>query len=498
MKLSGLLEGILPYKLITAEDITKININQIQYNSNHVQPGDLFVCLRGIKTDGHHFAKQAVEKGAAAVLAEEPLDLNVPLVLVPDSRRALAFLAAGLYDYPSEEISVIGVTGTNGKTTVTHLIEAILEHQQLPTGIIGTVGIKVTKDQQLPTTNTTPESLDIQHALAEMRKAELKHCAMEVSSHALDMGRLRGINIRKAVFTNLTQDHLDYHHTMEAYKHAKMRLFEQLGYGSKQQQKYAIINLDDPVAADFIKASPTQVITYAIDNEKADIIAKNVQMTSQGTSFRVECFSGKEDFSVKLLGRFNVYNCLAAIAVGLTERIKLTDMREALAGVNGVAGRMEMVHEGQEFTIVVDYAHTPDSLENVLKTIQSLAQGNIYCLIGCGGDRDRSKRPIMANVATTYAHVAVFTSDNPRSEDPEVILDDMMSGLIEQKTSSQVMRIVDRKEAIEWCIKHAQKNDIVLIAGKGHETYQILKDRTIQFDDAEVARKALRSRKGGE
>jgi UDP-N-acetylmuramoyl-L-alanyl-D-glutamate--2,6-diaminopimelate ligase len=488
MQLETLLE---PLVLWRATGDMKTEITGIEIDSRKVKPGDLFICLPGFTVDGHDFARKAVQQGAAAILAQRPIEESVPVIYVPDTRRAMAVLADRFFGQPTHQMKVIGVTGTNGKTTTTHLIQRILEEAGHPTGIIGTIEMRI-GDEIREVKNTTPEALDLHRAFRWMKDKGAEYATIEVSSHALDMGRVRGVRFTTGVFTNLTQDHLDYHKTMENYQQAKGLLFSQLGNEyDKERMKYAVLNADDAASEMFARITPAQVITYGIHNE-ADVRARNISITAAGTHFTMETFAGTIDLALRIIGNFNVYNVLAAAAACLAEGITLEQIKQTLEKVEGVRGRFERVDAGQEYTVIVDYAHTPDSLENVLKTIREFANGDVYCIVGCGGDRDRTKRPIMASIAARYADIAVITSDNPRSEEPQAIIDEMVAGLVaEGIDKDRYFTRVDRREAIRETIGRAKPNDIVLIAGKGHETYQILKDKTIHFDDKEEAVQAI-------
>jgi UDP-N-acetylmuramoyl-L-alanyl-D-glutamate--2,6-diaminopimelate ligase len=467
------------------------NITSIEMDSRQVKKGALFICIKGFTVDGHDFARQAVENGAAAIIAERPLDVDVPVVVVRDSRRAMAVLADAFYGQPTHKLHLIGVTGTNGKTTTTHIIEHIARKTQKKTGLIGTVNVKI-GDKAYPTQNTTPESLLLQRMFKQMVDEGVEIAVMEVSSHALHMGRVHGCDYDVAVFTNLTQDHLDYHGTMEEYRNAKGLLFAQLGnrYDHKRP-KFAVLNNDDPASQYYKHMTAATVITYGVEKD-SDIMAKQIEMAPNGMAFDLVTPYGTVRVQTKLIGLFNVYNLLASVAACLVSGFSLPEIVEAIADMTGVAGRFETVDEGQNFIVIVDYAHTPDSLENVLKTIRQFAKKKVYVVVGCGGDRDRTKRPLMAQTAVKYADVAIFTSDNPRSESPEQILRDMEAGVAD----GHYVTIVDRKEAIRYAVEQAQEGDIILIAGKGHETYQIIGDRIMEFDDRAVAREAIKERRG--
>lgn len=493
MRLEQLLAPLMLKKVVGERNV---EITSLAIDSRRVQPGSLFIALRGTQVDGHQFIAQAMANGASALLVEQPVEAEIPVIIVPDTRRAMAVLAAHFYQYPTEKLRLIGVTGTNGKTTTTHLIRRLLEDADQETGLIGTIAMEI-GNRTYPVINTTPEVIDLQAAFAKMREQNCEYAVIEASSHALDMGRTRGCAFHIAVFTNLTQDHLDYHQSMDAYRQAKGLLFSQLGnhYASQSgQQSFAVLNRDDPASEYFSRITPAQVVTYGLSPE-ADVRATDVRITAIGTSFTLETFQGSMEIELRLVGKFNVYNALAAAAVALIEGLSLTQIRESLQAVPGVPGRFESVQAGQPFSVIVDYAHTPDSLENTLRTIHEFAQGRIWTIIGCGGDRDRSKRPLMARVAVEQSDYAILTSDNPRTEEPEAILADMQTGLI-GLSSSRFTTLVDRREAIQYAVNHMKANDILLIAGKGHETYQEIQGKRYAFDDRLVAKEAIMARGG--
>ncbi|CAM3575311.1 UDP-N-acetylmuramoyl-L-alanyl-D-glutamate--2,6-diaminopimelate ligase [Marinicrinis lubricantis] len=471
-------------------------IQGLAADNRKVRPGDLFICIRGYQFDGHEFAADAVERGAAALVTEQKLALDIPQLIVKDTRYAMSVIAAHFYGYPSSELKVIGVTGTNGKTTITYLMERILEDQGKKLGLMGTIQTKI-GGEVFESKNTTLESLDLQRNLRKMRDSGAEYAVMEVSSHALELGRVKGCDFKTAIFTNLTQDHLDFHETMENYRDAKSLFFSRLGNTftpDVNRRKVAVLNADDPASKVFARVTSAQVITYGIDQE-ADVRATNIRITHQGTMFQVESFAGHASITLKLIGKFSVYNALAAIAAGLAEGFALEDIQTSLEKVSGVNGRFEAVMEGQPFLVVVDYAHTPDSLENVLATIKDFAKGNIISVFGCGGDRDRTKRPVMGEIAAKYSDYVFVTSDNPRTEDPSLILADIEPGVVRGGLSpEQYSMIVDRKEAIEAAIEMASHEDVVLIAGKGHETYQEVNGIRTDFDDRIVAKHAIRRR----
>lgn len=493
MKTKELASLITPSRLIGND---QAKINGIEIDSRKVKPGNLFICLTGTAKDGHDYAQQAIENGAEALITEKYLEVEVPQLIVKDSRLAMAVIADRFYRHPSHELKVIGVTGTNGKTTMTYLLEKILTDFGQRTGLMGTIEMKI-GGQAYPVANTTQDAADLHKYFRQMKDEGENYCVMEVSSHALEMGRVKGVHFRTALFTNLTQDHLDYHGTMERYREAKGLLFSRLGNSyspSEEGQSYAVLNADDPASGYFKKQTSAQIITYGIEND-ADVRAENIRVTSTGTQFKVVTFRGEQTVSTKLIGKFNVYNALGAIAAALLENIPLERILQSLSKIESVQGRMEVVDAGQPFLVLVDYAHTPDGLENALSTISEFAEGQIISVFGCGGDRDRTKRPLMGEIAARYSDYVFVTSDNPRSENPESILDDIEPGLHRAGlTADQYEKISDREAAIEKAIHKAGPKDVILIAGKGHETYQIINGTTRHFDDREEARQAIRGR----
>ncbi len=490
MNLEQLIKPLLILKKIGE---INIEVNDIKVDSRKIEQGDLFICLPGFATDGHEYAQKAVDNGAVAIMCERELSVEVPQIIVKDARFAMAFLSDKFYNHPSSRLRVIGVTGTNGKTTTTFLIDKIITDQNHVTGLIGTIKMKI-GSEVVNVKNTTPDAIDLHKNFDKMIKVGSEYVTMEVSSHALDIGRVRGVDYNIAVFTNLTQDHLDYHGTMEKYREAKGLLFSQLGNAYGKDIKYAVLNADDKASQYFNRITAAQVITYGIDSD-ADVRATNLSITEQGTSFTLKSFKGIIDINLKMIGKFSVYNSLAAITVALIENIALDEIKKSIEDITGVDGRFELVTLNQDFTVIVDYAHTPDGLENVLKTIKEFVKGKIYCVFGAGGDRDKTKRPLMGNIATTYSDIAIVTSDNPRTENPEQIIKDIVEGIEKNESENfSYTTINDRKKAIEFAINNAEKGDVVIIAGKGHETYQILNDKVIHFDDREVARNAIRSR----
>ena len=476
-----------------------IQIEGVHYDSRQVKNGYLFLCIEGFTYDGHQFIPEALARGAKALVVQKDVDVpeGVAVIKVPDTRKALPLLASQWYDHPSGKLGVVGVTGTNGKTTTTHLVESILQAAGKKTGLIGTVNNRIV-NKVLPVERTTPESVDLQKLLAQMVEEKVDCAVMEVSSHALELHRVDYCEYDVAVFTNITQDHLDFHNNIDSYLASKAKLFSQLDeeiFGkTKEQEKVGVINIDDPHSRFLREQTKVRVITYGVEND-ADIMAKDIEVTLKGLKFRVVTPQGELKLTLNLTGLFNVYNSLAAIGAALALSLPFTAIKEGLEKIKGVAGRFELVDEGQDFAVVVDYAHTPDSLENILKTAQAFVKGNIISVFGCGGDRDRTKRPIMGKIGTTYSDYSIITSDNPRSEEPSRITADVEEGA--KEGGGQYEIIVDRKDAIKKAINHAQKDDMVIIAGKGHETYQIFRDGTVPFDDRQVAREFLRGIKGG-
>lgn len=480
----------------TIDGNKEINIETLAYDSRKAAAGAMFICLAGANADGHNFVEQAYRNGAVAVLAEKevPLFPGLTVVRVKDTRQAMQVIAPYFFDYPSRSLRMIGVTGTNGKTTTTYLIKSILEKAGYKVGLIGTIQTMI-GTQILPVKNTTPDVLDLQEILALMRKAGMDYVVMEVSSHALALGRVAGCEYDVGVFTNLTREHLDFHITLDQYLAAKAKLFDMLGdAGNTKPGKTAVINADDPAAPVIAEHACCPQITYGIQNP-AVLRGVTTYVEANGVRFNVDGYS-ELSLALKITGIFNVYNVLGAIGAALAEKVPPAVIKQALEEFQSVPGRFELIKEGQPFAVVVDYAHTPDGLENILRTAKQFTQGRIITVFGCGGDRDRTKRPIMGKLAVQYGDIAIATSDNPRSENPDAILAEIEIGIKEGLTKDKTYQIhSNRREAIERAIAMAQPGDTVIIAGKGHETYQILGDKTIPFDDREVAREFLRGRR---
>jgi UDP-N-acetylmuramoyl-L-alanyl-D-glutamate--2,6-diaminopimelate ligase len=466
-------------------------VDGIFYDSRRVQKNGLYVAVRGAHFDGHKFTEQAIERGASAIVVERPESHSrATSLVVADSRVALADLAFTFYQKPALRLKMAGVTGTNGKTTTTFLIKHICENAGLRSGLIGTVRYEI-GERILPATRTTPESLDLQELLAQMTGAGCKAAVMEVSSHALAQERTRGLEWDVAVFTNLTQDHLDFHQTMANYFEAKARLFTGLTSQPNKKEAKAVINMDDPHGEKLIArlGRDIPVITYGM-SARADFRASNYRAEFSGTSFQLDARGKIYLVRVPLIGRFNVSNAMAALAAANSLGVSLREAVLSLAKSPQVPGRLESVPAKRQFQVFVDYAHTPDALLNVLKTLRELNPRRLIVVFGAGGDRDQQKRPLMGRAADQNADYSIITSDNPRKEDPLAIIDDVKKGV----RSTNFETVPDRAEAIARAIALAQPRDIILIAGKGHETYQEFADHTIPFDDRQTALRALENR----
>ena len=461
-------------------------ITDITADSRTVQAGSLFIALRGATVDGHKFLPMAAAKGAVAALVEEvpqePPE-GVTLLVVPDTRAAMELITPYFYDYPGKRLRMVGVTGTNGKTTTTNIIRLILRKAGHKVGLIGTINIMI-EDEETVSHNTTPDVVDLQKTLYAMVCAGCDYCVMEVSSHALALKRVAGIEYDCAVLTNITQDHLDFHKTMENYRDAKSLLFEHLTDGNKTN-KNAVFNMDDPSSAVIKARTKARAWTYG-KGEENDIHPLRFTVAPKHMQLALATPVGEMDLELKITGEFNVYNVMSAVGAMLAEGISKETIVAVLDGFDGVPGRFQLVEAGQPYTVIVDYAHTPDGLENVLHTARSITRGKLWVVFGCGGDRDNKKRPIMGGLALELADKVVVTSDNPRTEDPERIIDEIFTALQNVPAGKEVFRLSDRREAINFALANAAAEDVILIAGKGHENYQILKDRTIHFDDKEV------------
>lgn len=495
--LLGELIDRLREKTLTGDRATEIT--GLTYDSRAVRPGHLFFAIRGFKVDGHEFVPQAVAAGASAVVGEDDLSqTGAAYVRVPDSREAMALVASRFYGEPTQRLRLIGVTGTKGKTTTTTLVRHILTYAGIKTGLIGT-NVNLVGDREVKAIRTTPESLDLQALFAQMVAEGCQACVMEVASHALVLKRVAGCEYDIGALTNIARDHLDFHGTIENYTAAKELLFRGLGAdggGRKPYPKAAVINADDAAAGRMAAASSVPVTTYGID-AAADLRATDIVQSHSGVTYTLVTGGVRVPVSLKLMGRVNVYNSLCALAVALAAGVDLDTCCAALAAAKPVEGRFEPVDAGQPYTVIVDYAHNESSLENLLSLARDFARdnnGRVIVVFGCGGDRDTGKRPGMGRIAVSLADHAVVTSDNPRSEDPERILDDIEAGIRATPNAAPHDRISDRREAIGRALQLARRGDIVVIAGKGHETYQILRDGTIHFDDREVVREFLSGR----
>jgi UDP-N-acetylmuramoyl-L-alanyl-D-glutamate--2,6-diaminopimelate ligase len=497
MEINRQLDELLKFLHIKkVEGQTSIPVRGMAYHSDRVQPGFIFFCLEGTRNDGHEFIDQAIAAGAIAVVLQKEREIKGAVnIIVPDVRMAMAVLSEVFYDSPSQKLRLIGITGTNGKTTTAHLIDAILSAQNHTTGILGTIKYMVGQER-LPVLATTPEAPDLQRMFNYMLKKNVEYAVIEVSSHALELNRVAGSDFDIAVLTNVTEDHLDFHLTFERYLHSKGKLFSQLGgsFLKGELPRYAVLNHDDPHYSYFVRQTTVQTLSYGLE-EKADIKAENVVIRDGGVSYEVSCPWGKEGFNLKLAGYFSVYNALAATSVALLEGIPLSTIKESLENVIGVPGRFERIDLGQNFHVIVDYAHTPDGLENILQTAAEIVRGKLITIFGCGGERDRSKRLLMGRIASIYSDYCILTTDNPRGEDPWQIIREVEAGLQEGKNlgSGYVVQ-ADRYEAIRLGIELARPGDMVIIAGKGHENYQIFSDYIIPFDDRAVASEIINKR----
>jgi UDP-N-acetylmuramoyl-L-alanyl-D-glutamate--2,6-diaminopimelate ligase len=477
-----LLKDVLPR---TPPAVATVEIAALAYDNRTVEAGTLFFCVPGFTRDGHEFAPDAVTRGAAALVVEHELPLDVPQVVVPDVRRAMASAAAAFFGEPTRELQVTGVTGTNGKTTSAYLLRGLLESAGRPCGLLGTVKT-VIGGREIEAGRTTPEAIDLQRTFRQMLDGGDSAAVMEVSSHALELARVEGVHFAAAIFTNLTQDHLDFHPTMEDYFQAKRKLFTDC------EPAHAVINLDDPYGVRLASDAEitAAVTTFALDDPAATYRATEVRTDLYGSRFTVTGPDGAHELRSALRGRFNIYNALGAFAAARVLGVGLGTALTALETGGQVPGRFETVDEGQPFAVLVDYAHTPDSLENVLAAARHLTDGRLHVVFGCGGDRDRGKRPLMGEIAARLADRVIVTSDNPRSEEPEAIITEILTGI-----DRPVEHEVDRRVAISGAVAQAGPGDVVVIAGKGHEQGQEFADgQKLPFDDVTVAQEALRAR----
>lgn len=473
MNLKQILSGI-DYKIIKGSD--DLEIREIQYDSREVKDGDLFVCIEGYSTDGHKYINSAYNNGAQAIICSKDVE-GIPdctVIMVEDSRKALALAAANYYDHPADKLKVIGITGTNGKTTSTFMIKSILEAAGHKVGLIGTIANYI-GNKKIPSHRTTPESLELQKLFKDMIDDGVSYCVMEVSSHSLYLDRVYGVKFAQAIFTNLTQDHLDFHKTFENYYDAKLILFK--------NTKNSVINIDDEYGNRVYKDSKGNKVTYSIDSP-SDVWAKNIHIHSRGVDFDVTYKNEMTHINLNIPGKYNVMNALGSMGACLGEGISIDIVKKGLESMLCVPGRCEIVTQNYNlgYEVIVDYAHTPDGLENILKTAKEFTKGKLISVFGCGGDRDNTKRPIMGKIGTELSDLAVITSDNPRTENPMSIIKEIETGI--QKDNYIVVE--NRRDAIKKAMELAEKDDVIVVAGKGHEDYQVLKDKTIHFDEREV------------
>ena len=479
MKLRELIKNL---SIIEMSADAEREISGVSYDSRKTEKGDMFVAIRGFEADGHKFIPKAAENGAAVILCEEKPSCDIPYVLVSDSRYGLAIVSRDFFGDPASEMTMIGITGTSGKTSSSYLIKHMLESKlDAKVGLIGTNG-NMRGDEFLHTEHTTPESYELHKLFRHMADSGCTHVVMEVSSHSLTLERVAGIHFDVALYTNLSQDHLDFHGTMEEYAAAKRKLFSMCSLGC--------FNLDD-AWADFMRdGASCRTMTFSTEKNEADLVAKDIRLTADGVRFA--SVSGDEISITKLgiPGMFSVYNALGTMSVGLALGLSLADCSDAMSSAKGVKGRLEIVPTGRDFSVVIDYSHKPDALEKVLKTLKPVTRGRLIALFGCGGDRDKLKRPIMGRIAADNADLVVVTSDNPRTEDPDEIIREIVAGMKDKRTPTKV--ICDRREAIAWAIDNAAPGDVLLLAGKGHEDYQVVGHEKHHMDEREIVSDCLK------
>lgn len=474
MKVKELLQG-LEYEVLNGN--LELEVNGIEYDSRNISEGDIFVAIEGFKVDGHKFIEKAINEGAKVVVCSKEIKIEkgITYIKVKNTRKALAIMASNLYDNPSKNIKLIGITGTNGKTTSTYMIKSILESAGHNIGLIGTISNFI-GNEKIKAERTTPESLELHEMFKKMKDKNIEYCVMEVSSHSLSLDRVYGLEFSQGIFTNLTQDHLDFHKTFENYYRAKLSMFN--------NAKNSIINIDDTYGKRILKdvLDSSNKITYSTEN-KADLFAKHIVNHAKGAEF-VLCYKDKEiHINLSIPGIYNVYNALCSAGACLSEGISMEDVKKGLESVV-VPGRCENATKDYDlgFDVIIDYAHTPDGLENILETARDFTKGRLISVFGCGGDRDKTKRPIMGKIGSDMSDIAIITSDNPRTEEPSEIIKDILKGI----EKDNYIVVENRKEAIKRAIKIAKQGDVIVVAGKGHEDYQILKDKTIHFDEREV------------
>lgn len=476
MILKSLLKG-LDYEVIKGNEESKVQ--NIRYDNRKIEQGDAFVCVKGFKVDGHSFIGDAIKKGARVLIVQEEVSVqeDITIIKVKDTRKALAIMSSNYFGNPKDKLKIIGITGTNGKTTSAFIIKSILEKAGFMTGLIGTIANYI-GNKKVDAVRTTPESYELHELFKNMVDAGVEYCVMEVSSHSLELDRVYGIQFEEGIFTNLTRDHLDFHKTFENYYNAKFKLFE--------RSNHSIINLDDPYGANIVKdieerGVKTKVSTFSIEKE-SDFKAFEIKSHSNGSEFKVN-LEGVEEFSINIPGEYNIYNSLGCIICAYNLNIQMDKIKEGLSDVV-IPGRCELVAKEKNlpYSIIIDYAHTPDGLENILSTVKAFTKNRMISVFGCGGDRDKVKRPQMGKIGCELSDIAIITSDNPRSEEPMDIINDIVKPL----NYDNFVIEVNRKEAIRKAMNMALEGDVIVIAGKGHETYQILKDETIHFDEREV------------
>ncbi|EJT6476693.1 UDP-N-acetylmuramoyl-L-alanyl-D-glutamate--2,6-diaminopimelate ligase [Clostridium perfringens] len=476
MILKSLLKG-LDYEVIKGNEESKVQ--NIRYDNRKIEQGDAFVCVKGFKVDGHSFIGDAIKKGAKTLIVQEDVSVqeDITIIKVRDTRKALAIMSSNYFGNPKDKLEIIGITGTNGKTTSAFIIKSILEKAGFMTGLIGTIANYI-GNKKVDAVRTTPESYELHELFKNMVDAGVEYCVMEVSSHSLELDRVYGVQFEEGIFTNLTRDHLDFHKTFENYYNAKFKLFE--------RSNHSIINLDDPYGANIVKdieerGVKTKVSTFSIEKE-SDFKAFEIKSHSNGSEFKVN-LEGIEEFSINIPGEYNIYNSLGCIICAYNLNIPMDKIKEGLSDVV-IPGRCELVAKEKNlpYSIIIDYAHTPDGLENILSTVKAFTKNRMISVFGCGGDRDKVKRPQMGKIGCELSDIAIITSDNPRSEEPMDIINDIVKPL----NYDNFVIEVNRKEAIRKAMNMALEGDVIVIAGKGHETYQILKDETIHFDEREV------------
>ncbi len=471
-----LLKDLLPQ---FDNDLPHIEITGLTCDSRKVQKGFAFVCINGFTLDGHDFALKAEELGAAIIISEKPTGAKNEII-VEDTHAAYALMSAAYFGYPSKDLKLVGVTGTNGKTSVTYMLKAIIEEAGFKTGVVGTIQ-NLIGNEVVPTDNTTPDAYELNRLFAEMRDKGCKYAIMEVSSHALDQKRVYGVDFEVAAFTNLTQDHLDYHVTMDNYMLAKKKLFDMC--------KTAVINIDDEYSTGISQGIGAKTVTYSVKSNESTYSANGINLRPDGIEYELVGYNFIKHIKIKTGGKFSVYNSLCAAVCAMELGFDIETVAAAFEKMQGVKGRAEVVPTGKDFTVIIDYAHTPDGLSNILSTFKELKKGRLVCLFGCGGDRDAKKRPIMGKIAARLSDFVIVTSDNPRTEEPSLIIKDILEGMKDAKTPYTV--IENRIEAIKYAVNNAKTDDIIVLAGKGHETYQILKTGKIHLDEREVIAEAL-------